>query len=662
MSGFFSELRQRKVYRVAAAYAVAAWLIIQISATIFPAWSLPGWSLRLVIVAVLIGFPIALILAWAFDVTPTGIERAPKPAAGGYPTRRRNIVLLILAGLAVSVAAGYFLWPRSPSGNLGKSIAVLPFDNLSEEKENAHFADGIQDDLLTNLSKIADLKVISRRSVMEYRGQAQNIREIAKALGVAAIVEGSVRRIGNHVRVNVQLINAAADQHIWAEDYDRDLTDVFAIQSDLAQKIATELQAKLSPAEKAQVTRAPTSNGEAYLAYLEGNEQFNRPDRFNENSLKAEQLYQKATQLDPNFAPAFAGLSTIESWIYHSSDPTPARRDKAKAAAEEALRLQPDLPEAHLALGNYFYYGQLDYPRALAEYGIAQRGLPNSAEVLISIAAIERRQGKWEQSTKSFERAESLNPKDVTLLQNLAVNYQAMKNFDAADKTLDRGIQLDPKAFGLRGLKAQLAVYARGDVSVCQKQLADVPPGVDPGGMVTLSRVYMLGLQRRFPEVIATLNQTNQEIFDVAGPTSKSFWEAIAYSFMHEREKAREAFERARVFAERAVRESPDDASRHAQLGAALAGLGRKEEAIREGERAAELLPESKDALDGPAITIALAQIYTWTGEKDRALQLLEHSLSTPGGISVALLKLDPVWDPLRDDPRFQALLAKNSV
>jgi Predicted integral membrane protein len=567
--------------------------------------------------------------------------------------------LLITAGIAVSAVAGYFFWPRNSGKMLEKSIAVLPFDNLSEEKENAYFADGIQDDLLTNLSKIGDLKVISRRSVMEYRGQAQNIREIAKALGVAAVVEGSVRRIGNHVRVNVQLINGAADQHIWAEDYDRDLTDVFAIQSDLAQKIAAELQAKLSPKEKAQVTRKPTENSDAYLAYLQANEQFNRPDRFNENSLKAEQLYEQATRLDPNFALAFAALSNAESWLYHSSDPTPARREKARVAAEEALRLQPDLPEGHLALGNCFYYGQLDYPRALAEYDMAQRGLPNSAEVLISIAAIERRQGKWEQSTKTFEKAESLNPKDVTLLQNLAVNYQALKNFEAAEKTLDRGIQLDPKAFGLRGLRAQLAIYAKGDVAFCQKQIEKVPPGVDPGGVITLSRVYLLGLQRRFPEVLAVLNQTNQQSFDIGGPTSKAFWEAISYSYMHEPDKAREAFERARAIAERAVQESPDDASRHAQLGAALAGLGRKEEAIREGRRAAELLPETKDAFDGPAITIALAQIYTWTGEKDQAIQLLEHSLSTPAGISIPLLKLDPVWDPLRGDPRFEALLSR---
>jgi serine/threonine-protein kinase len=551
-------------------------------------------------------------------------------------------------------------WPRNSGSGLDKSIAVLPFDSLSEEKENAYFADGIQDDLLTNLSKIGDLKVISRRSVMEYRGQAHNIREIAKALGVSSILEGSVRRIGNRVRVNVQLINATTDRHVWAEDYDRDLTDVFAIQSDLAQKIANELQAKLSTAEKAQVTRKPTQNAEAYLAYLQGKEESNRPDRFRENSLRAEELYQRAIQLDPNFALAFANLSMTESWIFHSFDPTSGRRDKARAAVDEALRLQPDLPEAHLALGNYFYYGELDYPRALAEFDIARRGLPNNSEALMSIAAIERRQGKWEQSTKSFEKAATLNPKDVSLLANLALNYQAMKDYEAAEKIFNRGIQLDPKAFSLRGLKAQLAIYAKGDLSICERELAAVPPGVDPDGLVTLSRFSMLTLQRRFPEALAVLQQRHEEIFHgPSGTSPKAFFEGITYHFMGEPVKAREALERALVISEQAVRESPNDPTRHIQLGAILAGLGRKDDAIREGQRAAELLPESRDALDGPQITIGLAQIYAWTGEKDQAFQLIDHSLSIPGGISVALLKLDPVWDPLRGDRRFDALITK---
>src|SRR6266545_428651 len=271
MDGFFEEVKRRKVYRVAAAYIIAAGGMIQLGSAAFPAWELPNWALRLVIVLLLVGFPIALILAWAFDVTPQGIRATPNVAVP-RTNRRRNIIMLAATGVIVSAIAGFFLLPRiSSARKIDKSIAVLPFENLSDEKENAYFADGIQDDVLTNLSKIGDLKVISRTSVMPYRGKGSNVREIGKALGVATILEGSVRRIGNRVRVNVQLIKTANDEHIWAEDYDRDLTDVFAIQTDLAKKITGELQAKLSPAEKAQMERKPTENGEAYLAFVQAN-------------------------------------------------------------------------------------------------------------------------------------------------------------------------------------------------------------------------------------------------------------------------------------------------------------------------------------------------------------------------------------------------------
>src|SRR5437870_9482767 len=256
MAGFFEEVKRRKVYRVAVAYVIAAGGIIQLASAAFPAWELPSWSLRLVIVLLLIGFPIALILAWAFDVTSQGIKTTPAVVTAGSH-RRRNVIMLVATGIIISAAAGFFLLPRAAARKIDKSIAVLPFESLSDEKEKDYFADGVQDDILTNLSKIGDLKVISRTSVMPYRGKTSNVREIGKALGVATILEGSVRRIGNRVRVNVQLIDATTDEHLWASDYDRDLTDVFAIQTDLAQKIANELQAKLSPTEKAQIERRP---------------------------------------------------------------------------------------------------------------------------------------------------------------------------------------------------------------------------------------------------------------------------------------------------------------------------------------------------------------------------------------------------------------------
>src|SRR5882762_8939310 len=393
MSGFFEELQRRKVYRIAAAYIIAAGFIIQIGSAVFPAWELPNWTLRLVVVLLLMGFPIALILAWAYDVTPQGIRVTP----GSH--RRRNLLMLIASGVIISAGAGFFLLPRASARKVDKSIAVLPFQNLSDEKENAYFADGMQDDILTNLSKIGDLKVISRMSVMSYRGDAvRNAREIGKTLGVASLLEGSVRRIGNRVRVSVQLINANNDEHVWAEDYDRDLTDVFAIQTDLAQKIASALQAKLSPNEKARLDHRPTQNSDAYLLFVQAHDWANRAEMFHDTSLKAEPLFEQAIKLDPNFAAAFAGLSMVQSWVYHNSDPVPSRREKARLNAEEALRLQPDLPEAHLALGFSYYYGDRDYERALAEFDIARRGLPNESQPYLAIGAIQRRQGKWAES------------------------------------------------------------------------------------------------------------------------------------------------------------------------------------------------------------------------------------------------------------------------
>src|SRR6266576_3897856 len=479
MSGFFEELQRRKVYRVAAAYIIAAGFIIQIGSAVFPAWELPNWTFRSLVLLLLIGFPIALILAWAFDVTPQGI-RATKTTATEMHLGR-NVIILIATGVIVSVAAGFFLLPRASARKIDKSIAVLPFQNLSDEKENAYFADGMQDDILTNLSKIGDLKVISRMSVMSYRGDAvRNAREIGKALGVATLLEGSVRRVGNRVRVNVQLINANNDEHIWAEDYDRDLTDVFAIQTDLAQKIASALQAKLSPTEKARLDNRPTQNPDAYLLFVQAHEYANRMDMFNDTSLKAVPLFEQAIKLDPTFALAFASLSMAESWVYHSFDPLPARREKARTAAKEALRLQPDLPEAHLALGFSYYYGDRDYERALAEFEVAKRDLPNEAQAYMAIGAIQRRQGKWAESTANLEKAVELDPKNSSFLVNLGYNYMATRNFDAADKIFDRGIEAAPESFGSGALKSELAIRWKGDLSVAEKELASVPAGVDP--------------------------------------------------------------------------------------------------------------------------------------------------------------------------------------
>ncbi|HEY2123896.1 MAG TPA: hypothetical protein VGG94_00410 [Chthoniobacterales bacterium] len=664
MSNFFEEVKRRKVYRVAVAYVIAAGGIIQLASAAFPAWELPNWSLRLVIVLLLIGFPIALILAWAFDVTPEGIKATPAPVTAGGGYRRRNLILLILGGVVISAAAGFFLIPRAAAHKVDKSIAVLPFENLSDDKENAYFSDGIQDDVLTNLSKISDLKVISRTSVMGYRGQGRNVREIGKALGVATILEGSVRRAGNKVRVNVQLIDATNDQHLWAEDYDGDLTDVFKIQTDLAHKIADSLQARLSPNEKARMDARPTENSEAYLAFVQGHDYFNRPDQLLPDLEKAENLFQRAVELDPKFAAAYAQLSSLESWIYQSFDRSPTRRDKARVAANEAVRLAPDLAETHLALGYLSYYIDRDYERALREFKTAQADLPNDSVTYMAIAAIQRRQGHWQESTAGFEKAVTLNPKAGFIWENLAINYLAVRDFAAAEKTFDRGMRAAPQSITLNAMRAMLQLDWKGDVGAIEKALAAIPPDFDPQGIVTSARFNYYVLSRRYPEALQVIQQSKRETFhDIsAAELPRSLLLGRAYELLHDGARAREAYQEAAGFVEAKLREAPEDASWHALLGQIYASLDRKDDAVREGKRAVELLPESVDALDGPPITANLAQIYATIGDRDAALPLIEHLLQVPAGLTTPTLRLDPIWDPLRADPRFQALLEKYPV
>jgi TolB-like protein/Tfp pilus assembly protein PilF len=661
MNGFFEEVKRRKVYRVAVAYIIGAGGVIQLASAAFPAWELPNWALRLVIVLLLIGFPIALILAWAFDVTPEGIRSTPSPAAA-RPHRRRNMIMLVATGVIVSAVAGFFLLPRiSSARKIDKSIAVLPFENLSDDKENAYFADGIQDDVLTNLSKIGDLKVISRTSVMPYRGKASNLREIGKALGVGAILEGSVRRIGNRVRVNVQLINAENDEHIWAEDYDRDLTDVFAIQTDLAQKIANELRAKLSPIEKAQIERKPTENGEAYLAFVQAHNLQNAYEDF-EKLKQSEQLYERAITLDPNFALAFARYSQLESWIVHTFDPTRERREKARAFAEQALQLQPDLPEAHLAMGFSYYYGDNNYDAAQREFEIAQRGLPNESEVYLDLGAIQRRQGKWAESTANLEKAASLNPKDSWPLQQLALNYQILRDFDAANKAIDRGLQIDPTGFGLWETKSQLAIAEKGDPSVAEKafqMVKSMPMNNEEKLRIAGGRADVFLLERKYKEGLREAESLPDDLFASipAKLCFKYYLIGFARKALQDEAGARVAFLKAKDLVEAQLKQSPDSADMHIQLAKTLAYLGEKDAALAEARRATELLPESKDAFGGPEITAGVAEVYCVVDENGRAIELLNGLLSRPSNVTVPSLRLSPAWDALRNDPRFHALL-----
>ena len=661
-SGFFEEVKRRKVYRVAAAYVIAAGGVIQLASAAFPAWELPSWALRLVIALLLLGFPIALVLAWAYDITAQGVRATPTSAVPGSH-RRRNIIMLVLTGVAISAAAGFFLLPRVSAHKIDKSIAVLPFESLSDEKENAYFADGVQDDVLTNLSKIGDLKVISRTSVMPYRGKASNVREIGKALGVGAILEGSVRRIGNRVRVNVQLFKAENDEHMWAEDYDRELTDVFAIQTDLAQKIANELRAKLSPSEKAQMEQKPTENGEAYLAFVQAHNLSCAVEDL-EKLKQSELLYQRAIELDPNFALAIARYSQLQSWIVHTFERTPQRREKAQTLAERALQLQPDLPEAHLARGYSYYWGDNNYDAALKEFEIAQRGLPNESEVYLAVGAIQRRQGKWADSTTNLEKAASLNPKDIWALQNLTFNYQMLRNFDKANATIDRALAFDPTALGPLEVKCQLAVAEKGDFSVTEKAfeaVKSVPMSAEQKLKTATSRADVFLLERRYTEGLqAAESLPDDQLAALPGALFGKYYSVgFARKALHDEVGARDAFLKAKNAVEEQLQRSPDVEKTHIQLARVLAQLGEKDAALAEAQRATELLPESKDAFGGPEITAGAAEVYSILGENDRAIESLDGLLSRPSAVTVESLKVNPIWDPLRSDPRFQTLLQK---
>jgi len=467
----------------------------------------------------------------------------------------------------------------------------------------------------------------------------------------------------------VQLIDARNDEHMWAQDYDRDLTDVFAIQTDLAQKIAHELRAKLSPGEKAQMTRKPTENGEAYLAFVQAHT-LHRQLQDGEKLKQAEQLYERALQMDPNFALAYADSSRLQSWIFHIFDPSAMRRDKARALAERALTLQPELPEGHLALGFSFYYGERDYERALQEFGTAQQGLPNEAEVYLAIGSIQRRQGKWSESNANLEKAVNLNPNDPWPLQNFTLNYQTLRSFEAANKAIDRALKLSPNSFSpnslsLWSIKAQLGISEKGSFDVVDR----VAKTLFSNPMPEILRAHLTGglaqillLQRKYGEALQTAESVKDESLakEPEGLSSKYEVIGIAKKMLQDEAGAREAFLTAKRFADEYVSDAPGEASRHSKLAGILAWLGQKDAAIAEAKRGTELLPESVDAFEGPNMTQSLAEVYALVGEQDKAIDLLEGLLSRPSPVTVAILKTIPIWDPLRHSPRFIELLKKH--
>jgi TolB-like protein/Tfp pilus assembly protein PilF len=662
MSGFFEELQRRKVYRVAAAYVIAAGFLIQIASAAFPAWELPNWSLRLLIALLLIGFPIALLLAWAYDITAHGIQVTPKSPAAH---RRRNLILLIAASVIVSAGAGLFLLPRVAADKADKSIAVMPFQNLSDEKENAYFVDGVQEEVVTRLAKIADLKVISRTSTQQYENKPRNLRNIAKQLGVANILEGSVRKVADRVRVSVQLVNAQTDSHVWGETYDRKLTDILEVESEIAKGITDSLQAKLTGREEQALAVKPTNDPEAYDAYLRGLAFEARSAHSIDLVGKAVDSYQRAVQLDPNFALAWARLSRADSLLYFvRADTTDARRDAAKRALDSAQQLQPNSPETQLALGYYQYHVLRDYALAKTTFLRVSKMLPGSGEVLEALASVTRREGNWNESIAYWEEALALDPRNTELLSQAAFAYTMLRQFPAAIKLYDRALDILPNDPDVMASKA--TVYqAQGNLDQSAKLLSEISAQT-PSQEAVRTKVNQLRLERNHEDAVRLL-QTRQAQFQFVSEIDRGLNQVLLTLTQHlasDSAESKATAQEARNTATLLCKDQPENAFFAALLSLAVAMLGEKDSAINDAERAIKLLPSSKDNLYGPGFEENLALVQTIFGDNSRAISTLTRLLQTPyfsplygpTPITPALLRLDPLWDPLGGDPAFQKL------
>ncbi|MDQ3119095.1 MAG: hypothetical protein M3Q89_05935, partial [Verrucomicrobiota bacterium] len=540
----------------------------------------------------------------------------------------------------------------------------LPFENLSEEKANAFFADGMQDEILTNLAKVADLKVICRTSAMQYKsGVVRNLREVGQQLGVAHVLEGSVQRAANRVRVNAQLIDARTDAHLWAQTYDRDLADVFAIQSEIAQTIADQLQARLSPTEKAAMEERPTADLAAFDLYTRAKTL--RLTTFfsalaEDNVLQAVDLLNQAVARDPAFLLAWCELAAAHDNLYFfGNDHTPARRALGDAAVQQALRLQPGSGEAHLALAEHLYRGYLDYDRARAEIAIAQRTLPNDPRVFALLGYIDRRQGRWEECARNLERSIELDPRNFSTLQQISNSYQFLRRYAEMAAVLDRALVIMPENVETRVARAFVQLAWRADPrplhTTIEKILAE-----NPATAPTVAENWLLlALCERdlaaadLALAAATVNSLQTDAILL----SHAFGEGLVARVRGDAAAAHTAFTTARAQQEEFVGAQPEYAPAVCVLGLIDAALGRKEEALREGRRALELLPVSRDSINGANVIGFFAIICAWTGERDLALQQLVLATQTPGRLSYGMLKLHPFWDPLRGDPRFEQIV-----
>ena len=678
---FFAELKRRNVYKVAIAYAIVAWLLIQVATQVFPFFEIPNWAVQLVVLVMVIGFPIALVLSWAFEITPEGIKREEEVDRRVVRKTGRKLTALVVVFAAVATGLLVFRFLRSQpvveKANQGavmteiqsKSIAVLPFENLSEEKANAYFADGIQDEILTRLSKIAELKVISRTSTQHYKSAPGNLPEIARQLGVAHILEGSVQKYGDAVRVNVQLIKAANDSHLWADTYDRKLTDIFSVESEVAKAIADQLRVHLTGQEEQVIAAKPTDNPEAYDAYLRGLAYTLKTQNTPANYLGAQKYFREAVRLDPRFALAWALLSYVDARGYHTTNlqPTVALREEARQAFETALALELNLGEAWLAKGYYHYGCVNDFETAVRCYEQARKSLPNSSRIPQSLAFVARDRGQWEQSESYFNEAERLDPRNVSLLARHAQFYIALRRFPEALHKLDQILEIAPNDIDALVEKAAIA-QAEGDLPRAATLLVQVQPAAgDPTAWETLA--YQAILERHPAEIISRLKELKPDP-DVGYLNGElRFWLGWAQEVAGDHTAAQETWREARAELEAFLKEQPENWSLLDDLALIATGLGDKAAAFTLVERAIALHPIEQDAANSPQSIDIVARIAARLGEPDRAIAALQKILSIPcnGGLATgmpltpALLQRDPMFDPLRNDPRFQKLANSSS-
>jgi TolB-like protein len=685
---FFAELKRRNVYKVAVAYVVVAWLIIQVATQVFPFFEIPNWAIRLVVLLLILGFPVALILAWAFEITPEGIKLESEVAPNESITRRTGRKLIGVTIAVAVIAAGLFVFqllrPSLTSVSLppptpavaaapavipAKSIAVLPFENLSADKDNAYFASGMQDMVLTKLAGIGDLKVISRTSTEKYASHPDDLKAIARQLGVATILEGSVQKSGNQVLINVQLINAASDNHLWADAYPRTLNNIFGVEGEVAQKVADALKAKLTAAESARVAKPPTQNAAALDAFLHAEYQLKQAINTSNMStfLAADAGYEKAIALDPDFALAYAQLVYSQLSRHWNVKPLTAPELAAvKVTIDHALALAPNLPEAHLALGYYDYWGFRRYHEAIVEFKRTLQLAPSNALALSGLGYIARRTGQMQQSLGYLKRAISLSPRDADLFSNCGNSLQLVRRYRDAEQQLQSSLALAPDNANARETLLFNYLFGTGDVASARAAYRPPPLWNIPFHNFVAGDLGNLINARAYPD-----------FFDRHFAEALHDWDSAPTGTEEERRTGRVARVAIRVIAGESGQIQPECAQLASQLKTELAAnpdslsllqqqswvevcLGRDAEAIAAARRAVAVLPVAKDSYFGANQLVGLAQIAAHAHALDLALQMIDQLMAMPAGdvMSIERLKLDPVWDPLRKDPRFQKLIA----